>query len=335
MPRTARLDAPGILHHIIIRGIERKQIFRNKHDRDNLLHRLSKLLPETGTTCYAWAFMSNHAHFLLRTGQIALSRVMMRLLTGYAVYFNHRYKRNGPLFQNRYKSIICQEDIYLKELVRYIHLNPLRAGIVRNISQLNNYAYSGHSVLIDRKQCQWQDSRYILSFFGNRVGKARSNYLEYVEQARDQGRRKELTGGGLIRSLGGWEEVKKVRFKGRERIKSDERILGESDFVDQVLRIADESLSRQYELKRLGYDLKKVEEKVARKYKVDTKYIYVKGRKKDRVECRSLYCYWAAHELKVPLTELAKKFDLSVPAVYYAVQRGEKIAEENNYQLID
>ena len=130
MPRLARLDAPGVLHHIIIRGIERRKIFRDDRDRENFLDRLERILLETKTGCYAWTFLENHAHFLMRTGEIPLATVMRRLLTGYAVSFNRRYKRHGHLFQNRYKSIVCQEDTYLLELVRYIHLDPLLPVLV-------------------------------------------------------------------------------------------------------------------------------------------------------------------------------------------------------------
>ena len=126
MLRLARLDAPGVIHHVMIRGIERREIFRNNKDRNDMMDRLADLLPATNTICYAWAFLSNHAHFLFRSGGAGLSTLMRRLLTGYVVNFNRRYKRHGQLFQNRYKSIICQEDIYLRELVRYIHLKPLR-----------------------------------------------------------------------------------------------------------------------------------------------------------------------------------------------------------------
>ncbi len=93
MPRLARLDAPGVLHHIMIRGIERRNIFRVKKDREDFLERLSKLIFETQTCCYAWVLMSNHAHLLLRTGKATLATVMRRLLTGYVVSFNRRHKR--------------------------------------------------------------------------------------------------------------------------------------------------------------------------------------------------------------------------------------------------
>ena len=134
MPRLARLDAPGVLHHIMIRGIERRNIFRVEADREDFVERLSILLPETQTSCYAWVFISNHAHFLLKTGTTPIAKVMRRLLTGYVVSFNHRHRRSGQLFQNRYKSIVCQEEVYLRELVRYIHLNLVRAGMVKELS---------------------------------------------------------------------------------------------------------------------------------------------------------------------------------------------------------
>ena len=136
MPRKVRIDAPGALHHIIIRGIERRKIFRDNKDRDNFLDRLGNVLSDTGTPCYAWALIPNHAHFLLKTGNTPISTIMQRVLTGHAVYFNRRHRRHGKLFQNRYKSILCQEDAYLLELVRYIHLNPLRAKVVSDFSNL-------------------------------------------------------------------------------------------------------------------------------------------------------------------------------------------------------
>ena len=106
MPRKARIDAPGALNHIIVRGIERRKIFYDDFDRDNFIDRLDTVLTETGTPCFAWALIPNHLHLLLRTGLTPIATVMRRLLTGYAVSFNHRHRRHGQLFQNRYKSIL-------------------------------------------------------------------------------------------------------------------------------------------------------------------------------------------------------------------------------------
>ena len=103
MPRKARIDAPGALHHIICRGIERRKIFDDDADRENFLERLGIILKETSTPCYAWALIPNYVHLLLRTGKVPISTVMRRLLTGYSVSFNRRHRRHGHLFQNRFK----------------------------------------------------------------------------------------------------------------------------------------------------------------------------------------------------------------------------------------
>ena len=152
MPRRSRIDAAGALHHVMVRGIERSRVFRSDADRNHFLERLGEILQETKTICYAWALIPNHFHLLLRTGPVPISTVMRRLLTGYALWYNLTHRRHGHLFQNRFKSILCQEDSYLLELVRYIHLNPLRAGLVGDLNELGRYAYSGHSVLMGKSE---------------------------------------------------------------------------------------------------------------------------------------------------------------------------------------
>ena len=165
MPRQARLDAPGVLQHIMARGIERRKIFWDDKDRTSFLERLALILEETQTQCYAWTLIPNHFHLLLRTslsasadasrcraGATPLSSVMRRLMTGYAVTFNIRHRRSGHLFQNRYKSVVCEEDPYLLELIRYIHLNPLRAGLVEDLNTLDKYPWTGHSTILGQRK---------------------------------------------------------------------------------------------------------------------------------------------------------------------------------------
>ena len=282
MLRTARLDTPGVLHPIMTRGIKRRKIFSDHKDRENLIQRLSVLLPETRTQCYAWAFLPNHAHFLFRSGPQGIGGLMRRLLTGYAVSYNRRHRRHGQLFQNRYKSVICQEDRYLQELVRYIHLNPLRAKVVRDLKDLNRYSYCGHSALMGKEKREWQDIEYVLGFFGKRAGEARKKYRSYVEKGIPMGRRPELVGGGLIRSLGGWDEVKRTRLSGQDRIKSNQRILGESDFVIDVLSEAEENFSRKYRLKSRGFNFETVAERVSSIFDLEKDYITARGRQRDR-----------------------------------------------------
>jgi len=160
---------------------------------------------------------------------------MRRLLTGYAVTFNRRHKRHGQLFQNRYKFVTCQEDIYLRVLVCYIHLNPIRGRVLSNLTDLSKYPYCGHSVLMGKKTREWQNTKYVLSYFGRTIREARKRYFSCVEAGVHQGRRDDPVGGGFIRSLGRWTEVKKMRLKGDNRLKGDERILGDSGFVTTVL----------------------------------------------------------------------------------------------------
>lgn len=334
MPRSARLDAPGVMHHIMVRGIERRKIFLDDKDREDFLSRMERLLPATKTSCFAWAFMPNHAHFLLRTGSTSIATLMSRLLTGYAVSFNFRHKRSGKLFQNRYKSILCQEDAYLTELVRYIHLNPVRAGLVKGLAELSRYAYSGHSVLLGTRRREWQDTDYVLNYFGKQRYSARRHYEAFVEEGFDQGRREELAGGGLIRSLGGWRAIKASELKGAF-IRSDERILGDGDFVEEILSEAKESFERKYAIKRQGYDLDKIASRVAEICAVDVNDIFSRQKHSTKVRARSLLCYWASNELGISHAELAKRIGISPPGVGYSVERGKLIAQENGYQLLD
>ena len=156
MPRQARLDAPGTLHHVMIRGIERREIVDNDMDRKDFVSRMGKIVSESQTDIYAWSLMVNHVYILLRSGPSGLPRFMRRLLTGYAINYNLRHSRHGHLFQNHYKSIVCEEDTYFIELVRYIHLNPLRAKLVESLAKLDRYRWCGHSVLMGRVKNNWQ-----------------------------------------------------------------------------------------------------------------------------------------------------------------------------------
>jgi REP element-mobilizing transposase RayT len=234
MPRKSRIDAPGALHHVMVRGIERRSIFLDDVDRDRFLERLALVLDATGASSLAWALIPNHFHLLLKTGRDPLATVMRRLLTGYAVSFNRRHRRTGHLFQNRYKSILCQEDVYLKELVRYIHLNPLHSGLVADLNGLDRYAYSGHSALMGGADRGWHATGTVLALFGRKLRAARKSYRSFVEQGMGEGRRADLTGGGLRRSVDGWSQVRAL-LRAKVFHKSDERILGDSDFVEDVL----------------------------------------------------------------------------------------------------
>ncbi len=291
MPRRSRIDAPGALHHIIARGIERTKIFRDDWDRNNFLKRLGEILKETKTPCLAWSLIPNHFHLLLKTGQAPVATLMRRLLTGYAVTFNRRHRRYGHLFQNRYKSILCQEEPYLLELVRYIHLNPLRAQVVEDMERLSRYRFCGHSAILGEVNRDWQEINEVLRMFDEKQRIARRQYRAFVEEGIAQGRRSELIGGGLIRSHGGWAAVKAMR-RAKEFEKSDERILGDGDFVERVLAVSQESKGRKYDLLAQGIDIEKIVKRAAVLAGVEEALIWQAGKERNRVNARSLVCFW-------------------------------------------
>ncbi len=333
MPRRSRIDAPGALHHIIVRGIERSKIFRNEDDRQDLLRRLSGVLVETATRCFAWVLMDNHFHLLLKTGRVPVATVMSRVLTGYAGSFNLRYRRSGHLFQNRYKSILCQEEPYYLELIRYIHLNPIRAKQISGLTALDEYPFSGHSAIIGKVPRDWQDVESVLVRFGQHVSYARRRYRAYVEQGIAQGRRNDLIGGGLIRSGGGWKEVQETRRRNLFQ-KSDERILGDGDFVEQVLQEAEEEKERKNRLVKQGYDLETIATRAAERLDVEASDIWAGGKERKRVKARSLLCYWAVRELGMNMMELSRVLGMSPSGVSLSVKRGERLLKEGRLTLL-
>jgi putative transposase len=176
---------------------------------------------------------------------------------------------------------------------------------------------------------------YVLRKFGKTVRKGRSEYLVFVQAGVSEGRKPELVGGGLIRSLGGWKEVKKLRLDRQDRMKGDERILGDGDFVMEVLATANEGYERRYRLKSLGYDISRVERKVIRLFNIKKADLYSHSRKKRISEARSLFCYWCVRALGERMTDMAKLLGLTQPAIGYAVERGELLAKKEKHNLLD
>ena len=235
MPRQPRLDAPDTLHHVMVRGIERRVLFRDDPDRADFVARLAALAEQGALTVYAWALLPNHAHLLVRTGTRPLPRSMRSLLTGYAGAFNRRHHRVGHLFQNRYTSIVVEAEPYLLELVRYLHLNPLRAHVVPALRPLDRYPWTGHSALLGTVPRPWQATQAILDQFGPTPARAKKAYRTFLAAGIAPGRRPELQGGGLLRSHGGWAGLV-ARRRARASVLGDVRVLGSSAFVAQCHR---------------------------------------------------------------------------------------------------
>jgi putative transposase len=319
MPRQARLDAPGTLHHVMVRGIDGIAIFRDDQDRENFLSRIEHLVDTTGTRILAWVLMDNHIHLLLFSGPTGIAAFMRRLLTGYAIWFNRRYQRSGHLFQNRYKSIVCDEDIYLLELVRYIHLNPIRAAIVKSVEELDSYRWSGHSVLVGKRDNAWQECEYVLRQFSNKPKKTMRLYRQFVLEGVDKGRRPDLVGGGLVRSMGGWSSVVSLRGK-KEKMAYDARILGGGDFVSRLIEDAERSIRRQISSGERGVLINEVIQDVCRKEGIAEKELFSGGQRQRVSRARARIAYHLSREMGVPMAEIARQVGVCTSAVAKAIQ---------------
>jgi REP element-mobilizing transposase RayT len=320
MPRRARLDAPGTLHHIIVRGIEKRRIVHDVADRKNFVNRMGELSAGTKTGVYAWALMTNHAHILLRSSEMGLSGFMRRLLTGYAVSYNRRHRRWGYLFQNRYKSIVCDEDAYFKELVRYIHLNPLRAKLVDTLTQLDRYRWSGHGVIMGNIKNDWQNCDYVLNYFGREQGPARKTYRRYVLKAIDEGRRPELVGGGLIRSMGGWSAVKAMRRLG-DRELSDDRILGSGEFVERIIKEAEAKIKYQLPVKKDDQKLDEYIAQICESKNVSIQELKTGSRRREVSRVRAQVATGLVKRHGIPLAEVARRVGVSTSAISKILNR--------------
>jgi len=320
MPRLARLDIPGLLQHVIVRGIERRDIFNDDHDRQLFVARFAALLSETGVLCYAWALLSNHFHLLLMPTTTPLSLFMRRLLTGYAIYFNRRNKRSGHLFQNRYKSVVCEEEPYLLELIRYIHLNPLRAGMVASLEELDIYPWTGHAALLGHRQFDSQNIEGILVRFGKTITTARQNYRQFVADGIMAGRRDDLVGGGLKRSQGEKQNHEYESF--------DERVLGGGDVVDRLkedFRLLDKMRSVVTLTQLLAI--------VSAALTLAPDLVRKPSKSRAPAAARGIMCQMAIYELGYTSSEVGKFLHLGPTGVSLASRRGEKILKADGVLL--
>ena len=177
MARRPRIEVPGGLYHIITRGNNRRKIFRSHDDYLKFTSMVAQQKAKLPFYLYAYCLMPNHAHLLIERQDDKISRIMQGLLTGYSQYFNRKYKKIGHLFQGRFKAILCQTDRYLGELVRYIHLNPVRAKMVK---RPEDYEYSGHRAYIDRDTSGLVDTEPVLRHFGGTKARAVETYQRFV-----------------------------------------------------------------------------------------------------------------------------------------------------------
>jgi len=304
----------------MVRGIDKSNIFRDTKDKARFLERLGQNVQAAKCSVYAWVLMDNHAHILFRSGKSGISAVMRKLLTWYAQYFNRRHGRRGHLFENRYKSILCDEDNYLITLVRYIHLNPVRAGIIKTTAEMDNYPWSGHRSIIEKAKYPWMDTATVLAQFGSTKRKTILEYRRFIEEGMHQGHDSQFYGGGLVRSLGGWSNVISLRRKG-QREETDERILGSGDFVHQVIKETEDKSLRQMKLKRSGLTLAKIIEQECRKGRISRKELENGGRRSKISQARARIARRGMEEIGLSAAEIARCLGVATSSITRAIEK--------------
>ncbi|NOQ21116.1 MAG: hypothetical protein GQ565_00505 [Candidatus Aegiribacteria sp.] len=321
MARSNRLDWKSAVHHVMARGIEKRAIFKDDRDKAQFVSRIEKCAAETGVSIYAWALMPNHIHLLIRTRKMPLSKFMQKLLTGHANYFNKKYDRVGHLFQNRYKSILVQADIYLLKLVRYIHLNPLKAELVSDHEMLKKYPWTGHPGLIYPGYYPWQETDQVLNTFsGNKTNKIKQ-YAQFIvepgETIYQDGRFDEgsfLLGANGLLSL----EESEEDMRGY----SQYQILGNYDFARKIYnevnrRKKDHLRDREYEHESVAKILKYIE----KKWGINKRALTSKGRTRSISRAREFVSYTLVNILGLSLVDSGRILNLSSQGVHAAADR--------------
>jgi hypothetical protein len=247
---------------------------------------------------------------------------MRRFLTRYAMAYNRRHNRHGYLFQNRYKSIVCEEDTYFQELVRYIHLNPLRSGQVKTLSELDNYAFCGHSCLMGDRNYEWQDWNYVLRWFGKKTEEAKSAYRQYIKEGQAQGNRLELVGGRLVRSSGKWSSEKSHR-SGLTKEKRDQRILGSGDFVERVIKETDEKIKYHLPTNGTLERIPKIIEGICRSEGIGIQELRSGSRRGNLSKVRQDIAIRLIKEYGITLAEVGRQLGLTMSAVSKMMSRKE------------
>jgi len=228
-----RYDQPGSFHHVISRAVDGLPVFREFSDQSYFIRRLKLLTEESCLRVHAWVLMSNHFHLLVEVGKVSLSRSIQRLLTGYAIRFNRQNNRQGHVFQGRFRSILVERNSYFKELIRYIHLNPLRAHIVDGVSSLGYYFPNGHNHIIGRSHNSWQSTELLESEFSNAGDKSYwiRNYIDFLNDGVSSNSR-EYENGNYVIDRNGLHNA--AYINDRVSNKGAARIIGTDKFVRHI-----------------------------------------------------------------------------------------------------
>jgi putative transposase len=286
--RKPRIHYPGAVYHVILRGNAGQDIFFADEDRYRFYRFLQEGRVKFGHRIHAFCLMTNHVHLALQVGEIPLSRIIQNLSQRYTMWVNWREDRKGHLFQGRYKAILLDADRYLLELIRYIHLNPVRAGAVK---QPKDYRWSSHRVYLREENLPWLTTDWVLNQFSNGSGTARQSYQQFVNDGIGERKREEF-------------------YKGS----GDGRILADDRFAERILHQAKERIGRKV-------TLDEIMEKVCSVYGLEVEEVISPGKRRGLSQARGMICWLARETGYLSLTELSKRFKRDLSALSAAIRR--------------
>ena len=319
MPRMVRLESPSSLFHIMAHSVEEKPLFVDDQDRSEFLSRFEKGLTKSGFLCYTWALMDNHYHLFLRTSEKRMSKLMRGLNGGYAMYYNKRHGKRGPLFRDRFKSALCQDQDYAVQLVKYINLNPLRAGIVKSLEQLKKYTWCGHGFLMGDKYAagkSFQKREECLRRFGENEETALKSYIEFLiqscgENTETAGQLSKIEATEITGSCKGWPAV-----------------IGDPEFVTKIMDVHKDIIHRNHRKADYPYVLKKIADKVCQEYGISINELKRRGRKDSRAYARADFCYRLHIQEFIPLSVIAEFLGTTISPIAVLVQKGAEFCEK-------
>ena len=294
MSRPLRIEIKNAFYHVIQRGIEKKDIFINDSDKHKFISYLDRSYTSYSAIIHTYSLMNNHYHLILETPKANLSKIMHFLNTSYAVYFNTIRKRIGPLYQGRYKAILIQQDEYLHQLSRYIHLNPVRTHFVEDPI---DYPWSSYQYFISgQTPPRWLDIRYGLALFNKNIEKAKSLYKKFVLDG--IGREKDIFNNMISSSVLGDE-----RFVNSVKHLVNKKEDNEIPEIRQLRRINEPTLEDIY---TLVYKLIKDDKRLQRKCAI---YLSRKYTQKTLKEIAEFYggMYYTSVSQNIRRTEALRK----------------------------
>jgi len=314
MPRMARLESPGSLFHIMSHAIDDKKLFIDEDDISDFLSRFEKGIKKTGFKCLGWALMGNHYHLVIRTNHLRLCKLMSPLNGGYAARYNKKYKRKGYLFRSRFKSVLCQDQDYAVQLIKYVHLNPLRAGMVKSLEELKDCPLCGHGFLIGKEDApgeKFQSREEALCFFSDEKENAVSAYMESMSQSCNC---------EDIKTAGKMSETEITEIA--RSCKGSPAVIGDPEFVKNALEQYKKHLSRIHRKVDYPHVLKKISIEVCQEYDITESDLMKRGRKNKRSQARADFCYRSHVMELIPLSVIAEFLRVTISPIAVLVSKG-------------